>query len=151
MRTGIGFWEAAGAKTVTPYVRSRLGEALARSGDLDGRLSHVDAMLEQIARPGWQERSHLAEILRLKGWILSLKGDLAGAERNYLASLDWAREQQARSWELRTATSLARLWQTQRKCKEAHDLLAPIHGWFAEGFDTKDWIEAKELLGELGP
>jgi hypothetical protein len=67
----------------------------------------VDAMLEQIARPGWEERSHLAEILRLKGWMLSLKGDLDGAERNFLASLDWARRQQAKSWELRTSTSLA--------------------------------------------
>jgi hypothetical protein len=86
--------------------------------------SDVDAMLEQISRPGWQERGHLAEILRLKGWMLSLKGDFAGAEKNYLASFDWAREQQAKSWELRTATSLARLWQAQRKRKEAYDLLA---------------------------
>ena len=149
MQRGIQFWEAAGAKTVTPYIRSRLGEALARSGDVDGGLSHVDAMLEQIARPGWQERSHLAEILRLKGWMLSLKGDHAGAERNYLASLDWAREQQAKSWELRTATDLARLWQAQGRRKEAYDLLAPIYGWFTEGFDTKDLIEAKALLAGL--
>lgn len=149
MRKGIQYWEAAGAKTVTPYVRSRLGEALALSGDLDGGLAHVEAMLEQIALPGWEERSHLAEILRLKGWMLSLKGDLEGAERNYLASLDWAREQQARSWELRTATSLARLWQRQGKRKEALDLLAPIYGWFTEGFDTKDLTEAKGLLDEL--
>jgi len=151
MQTGIRYWEAAGAKAVTPYIRSRLGEAIARSGDVDGGLSHIDEMLEQIARPGWEERSHLAEILRLKGWILSLKGDFAGAERNYLASLDWAREQQAKSWELRTATSIARLWQAQGKRQEACDLLAPIYGWFTEGFDTKDLIDAKELLAELCP
>ena len=108
-------------------------------------------MLEQISRPGWQERGHLAEILRLKGWMLSLKGDFAGAEKNYLASLDWAREQQAKSWELRTATSLARLWQAQRKRKEAYDLLAPVYSWFTEGFDTKDLIEAKALIAELTP
>jgi hypothetical protein len=149
MQRGIQFWEAAGAKTVTPYIRSRLGEAIALNGDVDGGLSHVDAMLEQIARPGWQERGHLAEILRLKGWMLSLKGDLAGAERNYLASLDWAREQEAKSWELRTATSLARQWQAQGKRKEAYDLLAPIYAWFTEGFDTKDLMEAKALLAEL--
>lgn len=149
MQTGIRGWEAAGAKTVTPYIRSRLGEALALSGDIDAGLAHVDEMLEQIARPGWQERSFLAEILRLKGWMLSLKGDFAGAERNYVAALAWAREQQAKSWELRTATSLARLWQAQRKAKEARDLLAPIYGWFTEGFDTKDLIEAKALLAEL--
>jgi predicted ATPase len=149
MQTGIRLWDAAGARTTTPYVRSRLGEALARTGDVDGGLSHVNAMLEQIARPGWQERSHLAETLRLKGWMLSLKGDLAGAERSYLASLDWAREQQAKSWELRTATSLARLWRAQGRRKEAYDLLAPIYGWFTEGFGTKDLLEANALLAEL--
>jgi len=151
MQTGIRLWESAGARTVTPYIRSRLGEALALSGDVEGGLSHVDAMLEQISRPGWQERGHLAEILRLKGWMLSLKGDFAGAEKNYLASLDWAREQQAKSWELRTATSLARLRQAQRKRKEAYDLLAPVYSWFTEGFDTKDLIEAKALIAELTP
>ena len=151
MQTGIRLWESAGARTVTPYIRSRLGEALALSGDVEGGLSHVDAMLEQISRPGWQERGHLAEILRLKGWMLSLKGDFAGAEKNYLASFDWAREQQAKSWELRTATSLARLWQAQRKRKEAYDLLAPVYSWFTEGFDTKDLIEAKALIAELTP
>jgi predicted ATPase len=151
MQTGIRLWESAGARTVTPYIRSRLGEALALSGDVEGGLSHVDAMLEQISRPGWQERGHLAEILRLKGWMLSLKGDFAGAEKNYLASFDWARQQQAKSWELRTATSLARLWQAQRKRKQAYDLLAPVYSWFTEGFDTKDLIEAKALIAELTP
>jgi predicted ATPase len=149
MRRGIRAWKRVGAKTVTPYIQSRLGEALALSGKPTRGLKLVDAMLKQIALPGWEERSHLAEILRLKGWMLSLKGDLAGAERNYLASLDWAREQQAKSWELRTATSLARLWQAQGKRKEAYDLLVPIYGWFTEGFDTKDLIEAKALLAEL--
>ena len=149
MQTGIRLWESAGARTVTPYIRSRLGEALALSGDVEGGLSHVDAMLEQISRPGWQERGHLAEILRLKGWMLSLKGDFAGAEKNYLASFDWAREQQAKSWELRTATSLARFWQRKRKRKEACELLAPVYSWFTEGFDTRDLKEAKALLEEL--
>ena len=88
-----------------------------------------DEQVAQVERPGWEERLHYAEILRLKGWMLSLKGDVEGAERNYLASLDWAREQRAKSWELRTSTSLARLWQSQGKRKEAHDLLAPIYNW----------------------
>ena len=149
MQTGIRLWESAGARTVTPYIRSRLGEALALSGDVEGGLSHVDEMLEQISRPGWQERSHLAEILRLKGWMLSLKGDFAGAEKNYLASFDWAREQQAKSWELRTATSLARLWRDKGKVQQARELLAPVYGWFTEGFDTRDLKEAKALLEEL--
>jgi predicted ATPase len=81
--------------------------------------------------------------------MLTLKNDPEGAEQNYLASLDWAREQQAKSWELRTSTSLARLWQSQGKKKEAHDLLAPVYGWFTEGFDTKDLKDAKALLEEL--
>jgi len=149
MRKGIQLWEGSGAKTVSPYIRARLGEALALSGDVVGGLSQVDAMLEQIARVGWEERSHLAEILRLKGWMLTLKGDIEGAERCYLASLDWARRQKAKSWELRTATSLARLWKAQGRGREAHDLLAPIYGWFTEGFNTRDLIEAKALLAEL--
>ena len=109
----------------------------------------IEDSLAQIARPGWEERSHLAEVLRLKGWMLQQQGKLAAAEENYLASLDVAREQQAKSWELRTATSLARLWQNQGKRKEAYDLLAPVYNWFTEGFDTKDLIEAKALIEEL--
>ncbi len=149
MKRSIQSWAAAGAKTVTPFIRSRLGEALALSGDVDAGLAHVEAMLAQIDQPGWQERSHLAEILRLKGWMLSLKGDQAGAERSYLASLNWARQQHARSWELRTATSLARLWKAQGRRKEGYDLLAPIYDWFTEGFDTRDLMDAKALLDQL--
>ena len=81
--------------------------------------------------------------------MLTLKNDLAGAEKTYLASLDWARVQQAKSWELRTSTSLARLWRDQGKRKEASDLLAPVYNWFTEGFDTKDLKDAKALLEEL--
>ncbi len=122
---------------------------MAMTGEVDNALNLIDEQVEQVERPGWEERFHYAEILRLKGWMLSLKGDLQGAEQNYLASLDWAREQQAKSWELRTSTSLARLWQSQGKRKEALDLLKPVYDWFTEGFDTKDLIEAKALLEEL--
>lgn len=149
MQKGIQYWEGSGAMTVTPYVRSRLGEALALQGDVAAGLTHVDAMLEQIAKPGWEERSHLAEVLRLKGWMLALKGDNEGAERSYRVSLDWAREQQAKSWELRTATSLARLWQAQSRPAEARALLAPVYDWFTEGFDTPDLAEARALLAAL--
>jgi predicted ATPase len=81
--------------------------------------------------------------------MLSLDGDPAGAERGYIASLDWARQQQAKSWELRTATSYARLMRDQVRVGEARDLLAPVYGWFTEGFATKDLREAKALLEEL--
>ena len=76
-------------------------------------------------------------------------GKVDAAEENYLTSLHVAREQQAKSWELRTSASLARLWQSLGKRKEAYDLLAPVYNWFTEGFDTKDLIEAKALLEEL--
>jgi predicted ATPase len=122
---------------------------MALTGDLDNALQLIDEAIAQIEHPGWGERYFCAEILRLKGWMLSLKGDLEGAERNFLASLDWARRQQAKSWELRTSTSLARLWQSQGKRQDAYQLLAPIYGWFTEGFDTKDFLDAKSLLDEL--
>ncbi len=94
---------------------------------------------------------------RLKGKLI-LQSQAAGqrskvddeAEACFHKALDIARHQQAKSWELRAATSLARLWQQQEKCQEARDLLAPVYGWFTEGFDTADLREAKALLRELG-
>jgi hypothetical protein len=148
-RAGLDVWDASGGKVHSPYLKSLLAEGLALSGDLDGAIQLVDEQIEQVERPGWEERYYYAEILRLKGWMLTLKNDLEGAEKHYLASLDWAREQQAKSWELRTSTSLARLWQQQGKRKEAHDLLAPVYEWFTEGFDTKDLKDAKALLDKL--
>ena len=123
---------------------------MALTGDLDNALRLLDEAISQIERPGWEERYFYAEILRLKGRVLSLKGDLDAAERNFLASLHWARRQQAKMWELRTSTSLARLWQSQGKRQAAYELLAPVYDWFTEGFDTKELLEAKSLLAELG-
>ena len=122
---------------------------MALAGDLEGAVRQVERQIEIIDRPGWGERIFYAEILRLKGSILSIKGDLEGAERAYNASLDWAREQEAKSWELRTSMSLARLWQSQGKRVEAYELLAPVYNWFTEGFDTADLKDAKALLTEL--
>jgi predicted ATPase len=122
---------------------------MALIGDIDEALQVINDLITQIERPGWGERFNYAEILRLKGWMLSLKGDPEGAERNFLASLDWARRQQAKMWELRTSTSLARLWQSQGKRRDAYELLAPLYAWFTEGFDTKDLLEARALLDEL--
>jgi predicted ATPase len=123
---------------------------MALTGDIDGALHLIDEQIAQVERPGWEERMYYAEILRLKGCMLSLKGDFEDAERNFLASLTWARRQQAKSWELRTATSLARLWQSQGKRKDAYEVLAPVYDWFTEGFGTKEMLEAKALLAELG-
>ena len=74
---------------------------------------------------------------------------LTVAEACLHRALDVARRQQAKAWELRATTSLARLWQQQGKCAEAYDLLTPIYGWFTEGFDTADLQETKALLQEL--
>jgi predicted ATPase len=71
------------------------------------------------------------------------------AEEAFHRALEVARSQQAKSWELRAATSLARLWRSQGRRKEAYDLLASVYGWFSEGFDTKDLKEARALLDDL--
>ena len=150
LKTAIAFWETIGGRLCMPIWNAFLAEGMALTGDIDNALHLIEEQIVQIERPGWGERLYYAEILRLKGWVLLLKGDLDGAERNFLASLDWARRQQAKMWELRTSVSLARLWQSQGKRQDAHELLAPVYGWFTEGFDTKDLLEAKSLLAELG-
>ncbi len=149
LRSGLAAWEASGAKISNPYKKSALVEGMILLGDLDGALDLIGEIMAQIERPGCGEREYYAEILRIKGWVLSLKGDQQGAERSYIASLDWARQQQAKSWELRSATSYARLMREQGRVREAYDLLAPVYGWFTEGFGTKDLREAKALLDEL--
>jgi predicted ATPase len=150
LKAGIAFWETIGGRLCMPIWNAFLAEGMALTGDLDNALHLINKQIVQIERPGWEERLYYAEVLRLKGWMLSLKGDIESAERTFLVSLDWARRQQAKSWELRTATSLARLWQSQGKRQDAHELLAPVYDWFTEGSDTKDLQEAKTLLAELG-
>jgi predicted ATPase len=93
-----------------------------------------------------------AEIHRSAGEIalLSPERHAAKAEAYFERALEVAQSQQAKSWELRAATSMARLWRDQGKMQQARELLAPVDGWFTEGFDTRDLKEAKALLGELG-
>ena len=81
--------------------------------------------------------------------LLSSELDAAKAETYFERALDIARQQQAKSWELRASMSLARLWRDQGKVQQARELLAPVYGWFTEGFDTRDLKEAKALLEEL--
>jgi predicted ATPase len=81
--------------------------------------------------------------------LKSPEPDLARAEAYFESALAIARQQQAKSWELRAAMSMARLWRSQGKPQHAHELLAPIYGWFTEGFDTLDLEDAKALLQEL--
>ena len=98
-----------------------------------------------------KERWCEAELNRIAGEIAlkSPKPDAAKAEAHFERALAVARQQQAKSWELRAAMSLARLWRDQGKVQQARELLAPVYGWFTEGFDTRDLKEAKALLDEL--
>ena len=97
------------------------------------------------------ERWFEADILRMAGEIAlkSPDADAVKAETYFERALAVARQQQAKSWELRAAMSLARLWRSQGKPQQARELLAPVYGWFTEGFDTRDLKEAKALLEEL--
>lgn len=150
LNSGIAFWEGADGHLAIPWYKTMLAVGMASAGEIDVPLAIVEEMIDQIERPGWEERLYYAEVLRVKGWMLEMKGNPDRAKACYLASLEWARKQQAKSWELRTATSLARLLQQQGKSKEARTLLAPIYSWFTEGFDTRDLKDAKLLLEELG-
>jgi predicted ATPase len=97
------------------------------------------------------ERWCQAEVLRVAGEVMLLgpERDDAGAQRYFDDALSVARQQQAKSWELRASVSLARLMRQQGKVGEARELLAPVYGWFTEGFETRDLNEAKALLEEL--
>jgi predicted ATPase len=107
----------------------------------------LDEALEIVEGTGvrWFE----AELNRLKGEFLLRQGQSVAAEELYCKALSIAEEQRAKLWELRAAVSLVRLLRDQGKRTKAHDLLAPVHGWFTEGFDTVDLREAKALLDEL--
>ena len=90
-----------------------------------------------------------AELYRHKGQLLLQQGSVEAAEELYRKALSIAQKQEAKLWELRASVSLARLRRDQGRRTEAHDLLAPVCGWFTEGFDTPDMKEAKGLLNEL--
>ena len=103
-------------------------------------------------RAATKERRWEAEVNRIAGEVAraSSQPDEAAAEGYFDRALTVARQQQAKSWELRAAMSLALLWRDQGKVQQARELLAPVYGWFTEGFDTRDLKEAKALLQELG-
>ena len=132
-----------------PLWLSYLARASAEVGQVDdGRRCIEEAM---TAVETTKERWYEAEVNRMAGEIalLSPKPDVAKAEACFERALAVARKQQAKSWELRAAMSMARLWGDQGRRQQAHKLLAPVYGWFSEGFDTHDLRKAKDLLGEL--
>ena len=131
-----------------PWWLALLAEACGKVGQLDEGLRVLAEALAAVQRN--EERHYEAEVYRLKGELLLQQAPATRRRRRrFQQALAVARRQQAKSWELRAAMSLSRLWQRQGKRAEAHELLAPIYGWFTEGFDTADLQEAKALLEAL--
>jgi tetratricopeptide (TPR) repeat protein len=131
-----------------PFVLSVLGEALMRRGDYREAHAAIRQGLDIIDATG--ERMWNAELHRVRGLVLLTENEKEESAVSFGQALQIARAQQSKSLELRAATSLARLWGERGRRAEAHDLLAPVYGWFTEGFDTADLNEAKALLDELG-
>jgi predicted ATPase len=126
-----------------------LAEAYTELGQFDDARRCISEALTAIDTT--KERWFEAEVNRVAGEVVrrSPESEAAKAESYFDRALAVARQQQAKSWELRAAMSMARLWRDQGKRHEARDLLAPVYGWFTEGFDTLDLKEAKALLDEL--
>ena len=133
----------------SPLYLSYLGRADAEIGKFDDAWRYIGEAMTVVETT--KERWHEAEINRMAGEIALMvpKRDALKAETHFEHALAIARQQQAKSWELRAAMSLARLWRDQGKVQQARELLAPVYGWFTEGFDTRDLKEAKALLEEL--
>jgi predicted ATPase len=149
IRQGVDAYRATGAGLSLPHFLAALSEAARAHGRAAEGLDVVADALAIVERTG--ERYFEAELHRLQGELLLDRspGDHEPAEDAFQQALSVARAQQAKSLELRAATSLARLWQSQAKTTAASDLLAPVYQSFSEGFDTPDLKDAKELLDEL--
>jgi predicted ATPase len=149
IRDGMAASEATGSRLWRPLFLALLAEALALAGKIEEALAALDDALAQAAVLG--ERGWDAEIHRLRGELTARLPypDPAKAEDSFRTALAIAREQGTRGYELRAAMSLARLWSEQGRRTEARDLLAPLYGWFTEGFDTADLKETKALLDAL--
>jgi predicted ATPase len=148
---GITAYLSTGSRVYLPIFWSHLSSAYAQLGQFDDAWRCIgEAMTAvEITKERWYE----AEVNRIAGEIalLSPEPDVAKAEAYFARALAVAQKQEAKSWELRAAMSMARLWRDQGKPQRARELLAPIYGWFTEGFDTRDLKEAKTLLDGLTP
>jgi predicted ATPase len=149
MRPVLDTLRTAGAVLGWPFFLAILAEAHAKAGQAEEGAMLIAEALEFVARTG--ERDYEEEVHRVKGELLLARSppDPAGAETSFRQALDIARQRSAKSFELRAAMSLARLWQRQGRERDARDLLAPVYDWFTEGFDTRDLRQAKALLEEL--
>jgi predicted ATPase len=124
-----------------------LAAAYEVAGEIEEGLTVLDESRQIVKRTG--ERWLEAELNRHTGELLQRQGQAEAAEELYRKALSIAREQKAKLWELRAAASLARLRRDRGRRAETRDLLAPVYGWFTEGFDTADLKQAKALLDEL--
>jgi predicted ATPase len=138
---------AVGASISMPAILMELAEAHVNLGRPDEGVNCLAEAAQLIEMT--DERYAEAELHRLQGDLLNVAGEGASAERSYQQALAIAKRQRAKLWELSAATSLGGLWRDQGKHTEARDLLAPIYGWFTEGFDTPVLKNAKVLLDQL--
>jgi predicted ATPase len=168
VRQGLAAQQAAGVGLARSAFLGHLAELQSRAGKPEVGLPLVDQALTFVEKSG--ERYYEAELYRLKGELLlaqevksqpskaknqksenlnpnsQIPGPELGAEAYFCKAINIARHQKAKSWELRASISIVRLWQSQGKQEEAHNLLANIYGWFTEGFETVDLKQARELL-----
>jgi len=146
---GVTALRSTGGTLWMPLWLSHLTRAYAELGEFDNAWRCIGEAMTAVVttKETWFE----AEVNRIAGEValLSPEPDAAKAETHFERALAIARQQQAKSWELRAAMSMARLWRDQGKPQQARELLAPVYGWFTEGFDTRDLKEARALLSEL--
>jgi class 3 adenylate cyclase/predicted ATPase len=147
LRSGSSAYSATGGETRISFHIALLAEACEIAGQVEEALCLVDDAMQIADRRG--ERWFAAELYRHKGQLILRQGDSDAAEELYCKALTIAKEQEARLWELRAAVSLARLCRDQGRRAEAHDFLAPVYGWFTDGFEIQDLKGAKALLDEL--
>ena len=152
MHRGLTAYRASGAEVFVPYLLLLLAEGYASLSQVEAGLAVLQEGWEVMERTG--EHSHRAEMSRLKGALLlqqhgQVQEVQEEAEACFQQAIEIAQQQSAKSWELRAATSLARLWHSQGKRAAARELLAPVYNWFTEGFDTADLKDAKALLEQL--
>ena len=147
IREGVAKWTGLGRTVNLPFGLASLAEGLARRGDRAAALAALREGLETADATG--EHKWDAELHRLTGAVLLAENKLDEGQASLRQAIRIAQAQQAKSLELRAARDLARLWGEQGRRAEARDLLAPVYGWFSEGFDTADLKGAKALLDEL--
>jgi class 3 adenylate cyclase/predicted ATPase len=147
IRRGIAAYRATGAELESSYWLALLAEACATGDAVEEGLAALTEALDLVASTG--VRFYHAELFRLKGEMLLKRAEPKQAQASFREAIRVASNQHAKLLELRAATSLARLWRNQGKPQQARELLAPVYGWFTEGFDTRDLKEAKTLLEEL--